>query len=116
MRPYISPQNHWILSHHEIFQAYYYGDAMGVDKNARDKFKDHPFFPACEEFCGKWDETAFDPNYESLPLSEFEPMLVRLLNRRPYNIAGQLNETINQAKASLNCYDFDQWFNSAPGK
>ena len=46
---------------------------------------------------------------KSLPLSEFEPMLIRLLERRPYAIAGQLNETINQAKAALNCYDFDTW-------
>ena len=52
--------------HHEIFQAYYYGEAMNVDKNTRDRFKDHPYFPACEEFCGKWDETSFDPNYERL--------------------------------------------------
>ena len=56
-------------------------DAMNVDKNTRDRFKDHPFFPACEEFCGRWDETAFDPNYENLPLSEFRPMLKKILQR-----------------------------------
>jgi hypothetical protein len=28
LRPYISPKNHWILLHHDIFQAYYYADAM----------------------------------------------------------------------------------------
>ena len=39
LRPYISPKNHWILTHHEIFQAYYYGEAMGIDKNARGKVK-----------------------------------------------------------------------------
>ena len=68
---------------------------MNVDKNTRDRFKDHPFFPACEEFCGRWDETAFDPNFESLPLSEFEPMLKRILERQPYNMTGHLNDTIN---------------------
>ena len=51
--------------HHEIFQAYYYGDAMGIDKNVRDRFKDQKYFGACEEFCGKYDEVAFDPNYEA---------------------------------------------------
>ena len=110
LRPYISPKNHWILTHHEIFQAYYYGEAMGIDKNARDRFKDHPYFGACEEFCGRWDETAFDPGYESLPLSEFEPMLVRILSRNPYSQHGHLDDKINEAKAALNCYDFDQWF------
>ena len=29
----------------------------------------------------RWDETAFDPNYENLPLSEFRPMLKRILQR-----------------------------------
>jgi len=109
LRPYISPQNYWILMHHEIFQAYYYGEAMNVDKNTRDKFRDHLHFSACEEFCGRWDEISFDPNYESLPLSEFEPMVIRLLERKPYSLAGQLEDRINQAKASLNNYDFDHW-------
>ena len=109
LRPYISPQNYWILMHHEIFQAYYYGEAMNVDKNTRDKFRDHPHFSACEEFCGRWDEISFDPNYESLPLSEFEPMVIRLLERKPYSMAGQLEDRISQAKASLNNYDFDHW-------
>ena len=48
LRPYISPKNYWILTHHEIFQAYYYGDAMKIDKNTRDRFKDQPYFGACE--------------------------------------------------------------------
>ena len=112
LRPYISPQSYWILNHHEVFQAYYYGDAMNVDKNARDKFKDHPYFAACEEFCGRWDEKAFDPDYESLPLSEFEPMVIRTLEKRPYDMIGHLDEKINQAKASLNNYDFDHWMSS----
>lgn len=110
LRPYISPQNHWILAHHEIFQAFYYGDAMGVDKDARDNFKDHPYFAACEEFCGRWDEISFDPNYESLPLSEFEPMLVKLLERRPYALPEHMDDKLNRAKAALNCYDFDTYF------
>jgi predicted HD phosphohydrolase len=82
---------------------------MNVDKNMRDKFKDDPYFGACEEFCERWDETAFDPNFESLPLTEFEPMLLRILERTPYSISGHLNEPINVAKASLNCYDFNHW-------
>ena len=49
LRPYISEENHWILIHHEIFQAYYYGDAMNVDKDLRDRFKDSKHFKACEE-------------------------------------------------------------------
>ncbi len=109
LRPYISPKNYWILTNHEIFQAFYYGDAIGIDKNVRDRLKDHEFYGACEEFCGRWDEVAFDPNYESLPLSEFEPLLVRVLERTPYTQKGALDAEMNSIKAQLNCYDFDQW-------
>eukprot|EP01046_Picozoa_sp_COSAG06_P044413 COSAG06_NODE_5979_length_3171_cov_20.776693_6_plen_61_part_00 len=30
-RRYISEENYWILMHHEIFQARYYGDAAGIE-------------------------------------------------------------------------------------
>ena len=51
LRPYISEENYWILAHHEIFQAYYYGDAMNVNKNIRDRFRKDEHFKACETFC-----------------------------------------------------------------
>ena len=54
LRPYISEKNYWILAHHEIFQAYYYGDAMNVNKNIRDRFKDNDHFKACETFCERY--------------------------------------------------------------
>lgn len=50
-RPYVSDKNYWILAHHEIFQAYYYGDAMNINKNIRDRFKDNEHFKDCEKFC-----------------------------------------------------------------
>ena len=51
LRPYVSEKNHWILSHHEIFQAYYYGDAMNINKNIRDRFQSNEYFKDCETFC-----------------------------------------------------------------
>ena len=51
LRPYISEKNYWILAHHEIFQAYYYGDAMNINKNIRDRFKDNEHFKDCATFC-----------------------------------------------------------------
>ncbi len=44
LRPYISAKNYWVLQHHEIFQAFYYGNAMGVDKDVRERFRGHQFF------------------------------------------------------------------------
>jgi hypothetical protein len=31
LRPYISEENYWILMHHEIFQARYYGPVAGIE-------------------------------------------------------------------------------------
>jgi hypothetical protein len=53
-----------------------------MDRNAREKFRDHPWFDACAEFCELYDQPAFDPAGETLPLSEFEPMVRRILEPR----------------------------------
>ena len=45
----------------------------------RDKFKDHEYFDDCKEFCEKYDQNSFDPDYESLPLDFFIPMVERVL-------------------------------------
>jgi predicted HD phosphohydrolase len=52
-----------------------------MDQNARDKFAEHPHFEACREFCEKYDQAAFDPDYESEPLEFFEPMVRRVMER-----------------------------------
>ena len=52
--------------------------------NIRDTFRSSPHFDACAEFCEKYDQAAFDPDYESEPLEFFEPMLRRVM-ARPIN-------------------------------
>ena len=80
LRPFISERNHWILKHHGLFQGYYYFHHRGADRNARDRYRDHPHYQACVDFCHRWDQESFDPNYESLPLEHFEPMVRRVLS------------------------------------
>mmetsp|Transcript_16548 Transcript_16548/g.31237 ORF Transcript_16548/g.31237 Transcript_16548/m.31237 type:complete len:221 (+) Transcript_16548:56-718(+) len=103
LRPYIGPQNYWILMHHEVFQAYYYQDAFELkEKNTRDRFKDSPYFKACEEFCFKYDSPAFDPEYDSLPLEHFEPMVTKLFSRKPYTDSQCADDSeVNKAKLTL---------------
>ena len=78
LKPYVSEQNHWMLENHGIFQGYYFFHYLGLDRDMRDQFKDHPYYAACAEFCEKYDAPAFDPAYESEPLEFFEPMVMRL--------------------------------------
>ena len=80
LRPYISEKNYWILLHHGLFQGYYYFHHISKDRNIREQFKDHQYFQSCVDFCHKWDQTSFDPDYDTLPLEHFEPMVRRVLN------------------------------------
>ena len=79
LRPYISEKNHWVLKHHGLFQGFYYFHHIGGDRNARERYKDHPFYQDCVDFCEKWDQTSFDPDYPTQPLEYFEPMVRKVL-------------------------------------
>jgi len=81
LRPFVSERTYWIVKHHGLFQYYYYGHHVGGDRNARDKYRDHPWYQDAVDFCHKWDQCAFDPEYESLPLEFFEPMVKRVFGR-----------------------------------
>ena len=87
IRPYVRAEVAWIIEHHGVFQMHYYGDAMGVDKNARDLYRDHAWFDSCEQFCRDWDQVAFDPDYPTKPLAHFEPMLREIFTRPPFDPA-----------------------------
>ncbi|MEO1043138.1 MAG: HD domain-containing protein [Pseudomonadota bacterium] len=78
LKPFISEKNHWMIANHGIFQGYYFFHHVGLDRNMRDQFKDHPHYQYTAEFCHKYDQTAFDPDYESEPLEFFVPMVERV--------------------------------------
>ena len=85
VKPYLREEVTWVIEHHGIFQMIYYAHHYGWDKNARDKFKDNIYFKSCSDFCERWDQKAFDPNYESKSLKFFEPMIKDVFTRPPYN-------------------------------
>lgn len=81
LEPFVSERNHWMVKHHGLFQGYYYFHHYGADRNARDKYKEHPHYDHTAEFCELYDQAAFDPGYENLPLDFFAPMVKRVLTR-----------------------------------
>ena len=85
LRPYVSERTYWIVRQHGFFQSYYYAHHFGNDRNARDKYVDHPWYQDAVDFCHKWDQSSFDPEYESLPLEFFEPMVRRIFSREPFS-------------------------------
>ena len=81
LEPYVSEENHWIIKHHGIFQGYYFFHHVGLDRNGRDAFREHPYYQACADFCELYDQNSFDKDYNSEPLSTFVPMIERVFSR-----------------------------------
>ena len=85
VRPYVREEVSWVIEHHGIFQMIYYAHHYGWDKNARDRFKDNIYFKSCSDFCERWDQSCFDPSYNSEPLETFEPMIKEVFTRKAYD-------------------------------
>ena len=85
IRPFVRWDVAWTVEHHGIFQMLYYAHHYNWDRNARDRFRDHPLFKSCEDFCERWDQSSFDPEYPIEPLDTFEPMVKEIFNRIAYD-------------------------------
>jgi len=85
IRPFVRWDVAWTVEHHGIFQMLYYGHHYGWDRNARDQFKDHPVFFFFFEFCERWDQSSFDPEYPTETLDMFEPMVREVFGRKAYS-------------------------------
>lgn len=85
IRPFVRDEVAWTVEHHGIFQMFYYGHHYGWDKDARDRFKDHPCWQSCADFCERWDQSSFDPDYDYEPLEFFEPMVREVFSRNAYD-------------------------------
>ena len=81
LRPWVSTDVYRILATHQDFQGrYYYSFLKGdIDPSLRLRHRDEAWFSRAEQFCDEWDQVSFDPAYESLPLSHFEPLVRRIL-------------------------------------
>lgn len=83
IRPFVEPRLAWILKVHPVFTAYYYADFIGADKNAREQHRGNEWFDDAAYFVEHYDENCFDPDYDSLPLEFFEPMVREVFSRPP---------------------------------
>lgn len=79
VEPFVSEENYWMVKHHAIFQGYYFFHHLGMDRNLREQYRDHPYYEYTLEFVSKYDSPAFNPDGETLPLEFFEPMVRRVM-------------------------------------
>jgi predicted HD phosphohydrolase len=79
MKPYISEANWWMMDKHGIFQGYYFFHHLGLDRDMREQFRGHPHFEYTAQFCHLYDQNSFEPDFDTMPLEAFEPMLRRVV-------------------------------------
>jgi predicted HD phosphohydrolase len=85
LEPYVEPEVAWMVRVHQDFQGRHYYVHLGKDPDLRDRHRDHPAYDLAERFADQWDQTSFDPDFDTLPLEHFEP-LVRQVFAAPKRI------------------------------
>ena len=83
LKQFLSDDYLWVLSYHTVFQRYHRFNHPTSDRMGREKFRGHPAFELTAYFCEKYDQNAMEPDYATLPLEAFEPMVYRFFNKTP---------------------------------
>ena len=87
VKPYVREECSWTVQHHGIFQYKYYADKIGLNPEERQKYKDSPHYDAAVRFCRDWDQSSFDPDYDTFPLEHFKPMVEEVFTRKAWDDA-----------------------------
>lgn len=88
LKPYVRPDVHFMIEVHQDFQGRHYYEHFGMDPNARKKYEGQPAYDLAAKFADEWDQRAFDPSYDTLPLEHFESR-VRALFAKPKSLVGK---------------------------
>lgn len=79
LRPYVREDIYHVVRTHSDFQGRYYYEHLGLDRTMYLRWADEPWYGLALCFSDDWDQAAFDPDYDTRPLSFFEPMVRRIL-------------------------------------
>jgi predicted HD phosphohydrolase len=75
LRPYVREELYHVIRTHQDFQGRHYYAYMGKDPDARVRYRDEAWFALGECFADQWDQRAFDPGYDTLPIDHFAPLV-----------------------------------------
>ena len=87
LKPFVREQCTWVVEKHGDFQMIYYGEHVGANPHKRDAYAGHVYFDDCATFCERWDQSSFDPDYDTFPLDVFRPLVHAVFARTPYDPA-----------------------------
>ena len=74
-KPYVREDVYHMIRAHQDFQGRHYYAHFGADPDAREKYRGESWYELAEQFADEWDQIAFDPDYDTLPLEHFEPLV-----------------------------------------
>ena len=104
LKPFVREQCTWVVEKHGDFQLLYYGEHVGADPNKRAAYEGHQYFDDCSEFCERWDQSSFNPDYAHENIEFFTEMTRRVFDRKPYDPAvlrpGEREPLVNEAVAA----------------
>jgi predicted HD phosphohydrolase len=87
LKPYVSRETYDIIRTHQDFQGKHYYALMGRDPDARRQYEGQPWFELARKFTDEWDQTSFDPAYDTLPFEHFEPMIDRVFSKKLFEVS-----------------------------
>lgn len=87
LRPFVREEVTWVVEHHGIFQMYYYAHHYGWDRELREQYAASPYYRSCVEFCERWDQASFDPDYPMDPLESFAAEVRDVFARKAWDPA-----------------------------
>lgn len=85
LRPYVRQEVTWVIEQHGLFQSYYYAHHLGGDRHRRDEFADHRWYGLCADFCARWDQNSFDPDFPIHPIESFADEVREVFARPAWN-------------------------------
>jgi predicted HD phosphohydrolase len=85
LKSYVRDEVYQAIRAHQDFQGRHYYHHFGGDPDAREQYRGEPWFDLAATFADDWDQVAFDPDYDTLPLEHFEPK-VRALFAQPHSL------------------------------
>ncbi len=81
LRPYVRAEVVEMIVAHQDFQGRHYYHHFGGNPDARDHYQGEVWYALAERFADEWDQTSFDPDYPTLPLSHFEPLVREVFSK-----------------------------------
>jgi predicted HD phosphohydrolase len=75
LKCYVRDDVYQMIKAHQDFQGRHYYQHFGADPDAREQYRGASWFALAEQFADDWDQVAFDPAYDTLPLEHFEARL-----------------------------------------